>query len=251
MSTQPPADDSQLDLSHLQQAPEDQGISLEELSQAYAQLLDGGTDPYEHDGTTTDEISGANSETPPAESLNEEDRTTAPKCQLTPRAIFESMLFVGHPHNEPLSSKEVALLMRGVRPREVDELVVELNESYRAEGCPYEIVSDGGGYRLALRPDFEPLRGRFYGKVRQARLSQAAIDTLAIIAYHQPLTRDRVDELRGKPSSGILSQLVRRELLRIERPADNPRKPHYHTTDRFLDVFGLETLSDLPQTERS
>ncbi len=66
------------------------------------------------------------------------------------------MLFVGHPQNEPLTNKQVASLMRGVRPSEIDALVRELNRDYRARGCPYWIVAEGAGYRLALRDE---LRG--------------------------------------------------------------------------------------------
>ena len=75
---------------------------------------------------------------------------------------------------------------------------------------------------------------KFYGRVKEARLSQAAVEVLAVVAYRQPLTRDEIDALRGRPSGGLLAQLVRRQLLRIERPEDRPRQPKYLTTDRFL-----------------
>jgi segregation and condensation protein B len=158
------------------------------------------------------------------------------------------MLFVGSPDNEPLTSQQVASLMRGVRPQEVAELVEQLNARYQGEGCPYHVCSVGSGYRLLLRDEYASLRDKFYGRVREARLSQPALDVLAVVAYRQPLTRQEVDELRGHPSGAILSQLVRRQLLRIERPEDNPRQVRYFTTDRFLDLFGLEGLAELPQT---
>ena len=118
-----------------------------------------------------------------------------------------------------------------------------------ANCCPYRVVSQGSGYRLALRRTFYPVRNKFYGRVREAQLSQAAIDVLAIVAYQQPLTSEEVSSLRGTPSSHILTQLVRRRLLRIERPPGKQRPAHYHTTDRFLELFGLESLDDLPQAE--
>ena len=93
------------------------------------------------------------------------------------------------------------------------------------------------------------MRNRFYGRVREATLSQAAIDILALVAYNQPITNERVSRLRGHPSGSILAQLVRRQLLRIERPDEMPRTPIYHTTPRFLALFGLESLEELPRSQ--
>jgi segregation and condensation protein B len=176
------------------------------------------------------------------------DEDELPACDISPQSILEAMLFVGHPDNEPLTSQKVASYMRGVRPQEIDELIVELNQTYDEEGCPYHIASVGPGYQLALRDEFGALRDKFYGRIKAARLSQAAIDILAIVAYRQPLTREQVDRLRGKPSGAILTQLVRRELLGVERSTEKPRTPRYHTTDRFLELFGLTSLQDLPKS---
>ena len=138
--------------------------------------------------------------------------------------------------------------MRGVRVEEVDALVEELNCAYREEGCPYEIEAAGLGYRMRLLPEFNGVRENFYGRVREARLSQAAIDVLAIVAYHQPVTRADVDALRRENSARMLNQLVRRGLLRVERPESTPKSVRYHTTDRFLEFLGLESLQELPQS---
>lgn len=229
-----------LGLEGLSNPLDDQGLSLEDLSEAYAQLVDGGADPYQGDHSEEetlddDEVSQQGEESEGAE--------------VTPRSILEAMLFVGSSNNEPLSGRVVAGLMRGVSPREVDELVQELNESYEAEACPYEIVSVGAGYSLQLRAEFSRLRDKFYGRVREAKLSQPAVDVLAMVAYRQPITRDAVNELRGQSSGAILSLLVRRELLRIERTEENPRKPLYFTTDRFLDLFGMGDIAELPQSQ--
>ena len=124
-----------------------------------------------------------------------------------------------------------------------------MNDVYRMEGCPYTIESSGEGFRMVLRQEFGAVRERFYGRIREARLSQSAIDVLSLVAYHQPISRNRVDEIRGKPSGGILSQLVRRQLLRIERTESAPRVTDYYTTDRFLELFSLDGLEDLPRTQ--
>ena len=166
-----------------------------------------------------------------------------------PRTILEAMLFVGHPENEPLTREEAAAGMRGVELDEIDELVAQLNDEYEQLGCPYVVVPEKEGFRLTLRAAWQPLRERFYGKLRQARLSQAAIDVLSIVAYRQPISREDVDKLRGKESGALLRQLVRRMLLRVEMPKQKGERKCYHTTDRFLQLFRLDRLEDLPQSE--
>jgi segregation and condensation protein B len=169
-------------------------------------------------------------------------------CEITPRTILEAMLFMGHPLNEPVTSKQVAGLMRGVRPAEIDALVRELNRDYAARNCPYLVVAEGSGYRLTLRDQFARLRDAMYGKSRRARLSQAAVEVLAAVAYNQPIGADDVSRLRGMPSGHVLLQLVRRQLLRVEHVDEKPRKARYRTTRRFLDLFGLSSLDDLPRS---
>lgn len=166
-----------------------------------------------------------------------------------PRTILEAMLFVGHPANEPLSRAQAAELMRGVEVEEIDQLVSELNDEYDRLGCPYAIVAEDDGFRLTLRPCWQPLRERFYGKLREARLSQPSLDVLSIVAYRQPITREQIDQLRGRDSGPLLRQLVRRRLLRLEMPQNKGVGRTYFTTERFLQLFGLEKLSDLPQSE--
>jgi segregation and condensation protein B len=159
------------------------------------------------------------------------------------------MLFVGHPASEPLTCAQAAQVMRGVEPGEIPDLVDGLNRRYAANGCPYHVVSEGAGFRLTLRDEYSGLRNQFYGRLREARLSQAAIDVLAIVAYRQPITGEEVSKLRGTPSGLILAQLVGRRLLEIDRPADKPRAVAYRTSPRFLELFGLERLEDLPQSD--
>jgi segregation and condensation protein B len=229
----------------------DDGVSIEELGQAFAEMMQSGSDPYEpaKDAETL-------AEGPPAvarqEPVDEGDASSASHdeaCEISPRTILEAMLFVGHPHNEPLLAATVASMMRGVLPEEIDELVLELNEEYAADGAPYTIASLGAGYHLQLRSEFAPLHDKLLGRVREAKLSQAAIDILAVVAYQQPVTRAQIDKLRGKPAGAMLGQLVRRDLLRMERPDKKPRDPAYYTTDRFLSLFGLSSLDDLPRSQ--
>jgi segregation and condensation protein B len=225
------------------------GISLDQLSAAFAEMLGSGDDPY----TTPSESNNQAPEDAPqlgglSVDLHISNHVSADVCELTPRSILEAMLFVGSPGNEPLTSEQVAALMRGVRPGEVDALVRELNDQYAARRCPYWIVTSGAGYRLALRDEFDSLRQRFYGKARQVRLSQAAIEVLSIVAYSQPISPEEIHRLRGVPSGSLLTQLVRRQLLLLERSSESKLR-HYRTTDRFLELFGLSSLADLPRSK--
>jgi len=227
--------------------PDDQGLSLNELSQAYAALLAKGTDPYS-EATYQDDQPSTDSAPQIDESLQPPPADPDATFDITPKSIAEAILFVGHPTAEPLTSERLAALMRGVQPAEVDDLVRELNAEYASLAAPYRIESVGAGYLMALQTEFGPLRDNFHGRIREARLSQAAVDVLAIVAYHQPVAAEQIDRLRGKPSGTILSQLVRRDLLSVERPAEAKSKPLYRTTSRFLELFGLDNLSELPRS---
>jgi segregation and condensation protein B len=245
MAEKPPkAKRDDLGLAAFGQPAVDSGLALDRLSAAFAEMLSGGDDPYQAPAEEPAEMdlaadladrSGA--EGPPTD-----------ECELTPRTILEAMLFVGTKGNLPLTSREVARLMRGVGPADIDLLVREINATYAARNCPYEIAAEGPGYRMRLRDQYSRLRDRFYGKSRQARLSQAAIEILAIVAYHQPLTAHDISLWRGTPAGPILSQLVRRELLELTRPAGRKGAGEYRTTDRFLELFALESLDDLPRS---
>ena len=95
-----------------------------------------------------------------------------------------------------------------------------------------------------------PLQEKVYGAVREARLSTAAVDVLALVAYRQPVTKNEVDGLRGAESGGILKQLVRRGLAQVVFRGDAAQKEvMYGTTPRFLEMFGLQSLDDLPKTQ--
>ncbi len=224
------------------EAPEEP-ISLEKLSDAFAEMLSEDGDATRED-KGSDETGGEASGDDESSAENADD-----SCPISPQTVVEALLFVGHPENLPLGRDELSNVIHGTEPDEIAEVVEQLNEQYDQQERPYEIVSEGAGYRLVLRDDFQRVRDKFYGRVRQARLSQAAIEVLALVAYNQPLCSDTVSKMRGHPSGSILTQLVRRQLLRIERPQEKPRRPVYLTTERFLQLFGLQSLEDLPRSQ--
>ena len=242
--------------------PDEQGVSLEDLRRAYAQAM--GQEPDSELGlpVSSPDAEAAMGPDGPGddrdaveagldEGIAEEPAEPAAEgpCEINPTTILEAMLFVGNRASEPLTGAQAAQWMRGVEPGEISDLVDGLNRRYAANGCPYHVISEGAGFRLTLRDEYSGLRNQFYGRLREARLSQAAIDVLAIVAYRQPITGEEVSKLRGTPSGPILAQLVGRRLLEIERPADKPRAVGYRTSPRFLELFGLERLEDLPQSD--
>jgi segregation and condensation protein B len=225
-------------------------LTLDKLSQSFARLM-GGEPPEAPDpGAQQWEEEPGGEPAGPAVTLPfPSSEATEDVYEITPRRLLEAMLFVGSPDSQPLSAQRAASVMRGIEPAEIHPLVAELNQQYDADRCPYRIESVGAGYRLVLRAEHRRLADKFRGRLRQARLSQAAIDVLAIVAYHQPLSGEEVSRARNTASGAVLTQLVRRRLLRIERDEEQPRKTRYCTTDRFLELFGLATLDDLPKTE--
>jgi segregation and condensation protein B len=164
----------------------------------------------------------------------------------SPLRIIEAMLFVGGP---PLTAARACEIVRGLTPEQFGQAIDELTQSYRKQGRPYAVQPSGHGFVLALRPRFQRVIDKLHGGVREARLSTAAVDVLALVAYRQPATKAEVDSLRGAESGGLLRQLVRRGLIQIAYRGDaNQKEVSYGTTPRFLEMFALQSLDDLPRT---
>jgi segregation and condensation protein B len=160
--------------------------------------------------------------------------------------IVEAMLFVG---GAPLSAARACEVLQGVTPEAFTQAVAALNRDYRDQGRPYRIQPRDQGYELTLRPNFAAVRDRMFGATREARLSQAALDTLALVAYRQPVTRQEIDTQRGADSLGPLRQLVRLGLVAVQRGDAAQTEACYGTTARFLSLFGLRNLDDLPRVQ--
>jgi segregation and condensation protein B len=225
----------------------EEGLSLDQLSHAFAAMFSSGDDPYSAPADAAADQVLAEANDAVADSVGTTSADAA--CEISPQTILEAMLFVGTPDNRPLAGQQVAAMMRGVRPAEIDELVRDLNQNYRERGCPYTVAAEGAGYRLVLRGEFTAVGDRLYNRTRTARLSPAAIEVLAAVAYNEPLTSEQVADMRGVASGSILAQLVRRQLLRLDRPADRSQPARYFTTPRFLSLFGLSSLEDLPRSD--
>jgi segregation and condensation protein B len=218
------------------ESPRDSPLSLSRLREAFAAMLGEGS----RESKAKSHQSGIMQPTKAA-------RPTP--CAINPRSVVESMLFVGRPDNGPISARELAAAMRGVSPKEIEAVVLDLNAVYDADRTPYHIDQSDGGYRLVLRPEFERVRDKFYGRVKEARLSPTVVEVLSVLAYNQPATLEQLNELRGSPCGAALATLVRRKLVRLERVPNTAKSPRYSTTERFLQLFGLESLEALPRSE--
>lgn len=173
---------------------------------------------------------------------------------VTPQAIVEAALFVGHPDNELLTAAQIARTMRGVSAAEVEELVDLLNVEYEQAGHAYRIWRrEGGGLLLGLADAMRPIRDAFYGKIRETRLTQAAIDVLALVAYQPGVTSVQITDQRSKDSAAVINQMVRRELLEVRREDRGAGKPVacYYPTTRLLNLLGVSSLDDLPLVDEA
>tara|TARA_R110002095_G_scaffold2155_3_gene9127 strand:- start:3614 stop:4384 length:771 start_codon:yes stop_codon:yes gene_type:complete len=192
----------------------------------------------------SDELSGISQAATPKPTSSHTKR----EARIPPRQIIEAALFVG---GSPLTTKKLCSLLNDEYSSSyVDDLLDDLNRQYNDEARPYEIRMEEGGYRLILRHDFERIRNRVYGfGPKEIKLSQDALEVLALVAYHQPISKDRIVEAGKDKAAGILRQLLRRELIAIEREAEKKAEVNYITTARFLQVFGLGNVEELPYSE--
>jgi segregation and condensation protein B len=212
-------------------------FSLHRLSAAFARLTGNATP----EGSTSADVSTSIDEI--------QAGGAAPERQiLSPRMIVEGMLFVGQADGKPLTNRVMAAQIRDVSPQEVDALITELNELYNSSGAAYTIASEGAGYRLQLRPEHEALRQRFSGRSKQVKLTPQAVEVLSVVAYRQPISSDDVTRIRGSRSDVLLSQLIRRGLLQLER-LNAEAKPVYRTTDRFNTLLSIKSPAELPRSE--
>lgn len=161
--------------------------------------------------------------------------------------ILEALLFASDTPVEPERIREVLELPS-------PEAARELAESLRARlddgGRPLQIVEVGGGYRMVTRPELAPWLVRLARARTRQRLSRPALETLAIVAYRQPVSRPEIDAVRGVNSEAVLESLLDRRVLRIAGRRDAPGRPFlYETTREFLVAFGLRDLGDLPKVE--
>ncbi|MBN2217144.1 MAG: SMC-Scp complex subunit ScpB [Pirellulales bacterium] len=162
-------------------------------------------------------------------------------------ARLEAVLFIAR---EPLSTRKLAQLADLADGTESRTLSRALNRLYDDEGRAFRVAEVAGGMQLLSRPKFAPWLRRLCSAPVEVRLSGPALETLAVVAYRQPVLRVAIESVRGVQCGEILRQLMERDLVRIVGRADELGRPIlYGTTKRFLQVFGFRSLEELPRRE--
>lgn len=162
-------------------------------------------------------------------------------------ARLEAVLFLAR---EPLSSRKLAQFADLEDGSQVRRLLRELNQRYDEQPCAFRIVEVGGGYQLRTRAQFAPWLVRLQEVPIEVRLSSTTMETLAIVAYKQPVLRAEIESIRGVQCGEVLRQLSEKNLIKIVGRSEELGRPFlYGTTPYFLQVFGLNSLNDLRQCD--
>ncbi|HZV82132.1 MAG TPA: SMC-Scp complex subunit ScpB [Geobacteraceae bacterium] len=159
------------------------------------------------------------------------------------KGLVESLLFVS---DSPLTLDRISTLLEEFEREEIKGAIAAIADDCRADGRGVELVSVAGGYQLRSRHEYADYIRRLK-RVKPVRFSPSSLETLAIIAYRQPVTRAEVEYLRGVDSGGVLKNLMDKKLIRILGKKDIPGKPLiYGTTREFMETFNLKDLASLP-----
>ena len=214
-------------------------------------------DPLDVDEIPTLPMQTASTRHPPADQpdgpipdvVHDADATTA--SDASPSAVdlptVEALLFATH---HPLTAGRLAEMLQLDSTKPIRGAIRQLNRVYEETGRAFRVEQVAGGYQMLTLPRFGDLLKRMHQKEVDARLSKPAMETLAIIAYKQPILRADIEAVRGVACGETIRSLMEKHLVKIAGRAEEPGRPIlYGTTKRFLEVFGLNSLKDLPQPD--
>ena len=162
------------------------------------------------------------------------------------KRIIEAVFFVA---NRPVTLKALYKKLEGCSRTDIGDALKELINEYNYSDRALEIVEVSGGYQMRTKLDYKDWVKRFV-KEKDVELTRAVLETLAVIAYKQPVAKREVDTIRGVDSSRAVKHLLERKLIEIAGRNEDAGKPIvFRTTDRFLEVYGLRSIEDLPTTK--
>ena len=169
--------------------------------------------------------------------------------RVSPREVIEAAVFVGG--NVALTARKLASLIgQDVDSRVAVSLVDSLNQSYQRENRPYEIRLHEGGYQLQMREEFQDVSTRSFGTgPRDVKLSPETLEVLAFVAWNQPVEKEQVESIGRQSSMALLRQLLRLQLVELQRNGTKRTDVSYVTTARFLKLFGLKSITELPTAD--
>lgn len=161
--------------------------------------------------------------------------------------VIESLIFVSL---EPLNLEKIKSICTEFADEEIEDAIQELVESYASNDRGIQIIQAAGGYLFSTKSEHDQWVRRLLSLEQTSKLSHAALETLATVAYHQPVTLAEISALRGVDTTYSLKSLLQKKLVKITGRKKSPGRPLiYRTTDRFLTYFGLDSLKDLPSEE--
>ena len=174
----------------------------------------------------------------------EESSQQAPEADLR---VMEALLFSTH---HPLTAGRLAELLDLDSTKPVKKGIRALNQQYADTGRAFRVEQVAGGFQILTLPEFGPALATLHQREADAKLTKPALETLAIIAYKQPILRADIEAIRGVACGETIRSLMEKHLVRIAGRAEEPGRPIlYGTTKRFLELFGLNDLKDLPEAD--
>jgi segregation and condensation protein B len=163
------------------------------------------------------------------------------------KPIIESLIFAAE---EPITLRKLVDIIGDIDSAQVLEAVTQLKNDYDTQGRSFQIEEIAGGYQLFTKPEYYEWIAKLRKKSGETKLSQAALETLAIIAYKQPILRADVESIRGVQSGQIIRLLMEKDLVKVVGRDESLGHPLlYGTTKKFFEYFGLKDLKDLPKIE--
>jgi segregation and condensation protein B len=161
--------------------------------------------------------------------------------------VIESLIFVSL---EPLNLEKIKNICTEFSNREIEDAIQELVENYASNERGIKIIQAAGGYLFSTKSEYDQWIRRLLSLDQKSKLSHAALETLAAVAYHQPITLAEISALRGVDATYSLKTLLQKKLVKITGRKKSPGRPLiYRTTDKFLTYFGLNNIKDLPSEE--
>ena len=163
------------------------------------------------------------------------------------KPVIEALIFTSP---SPIKPQKIADIIdeEGVGEKKIMEMVEELQVEYQEEDRGFQIYKLSGGYEFRSNPDYGEYLKKLFSIKKDYKLSKSVLETIAIVAYNQPVTRMEVEMVRNVDSTYVLNKLIDLEMIKVVGQKDSPGRPLlYGTTSKFLEYFGLDSLSDLPE----
>ena len=165
------------------------------------------------------------------------------------KSIIEALIFSSP---SPLKLKKIKNVIgdESLKKKDIEEIIEKLNKEYKQNERGFLIFNIAGGYEYRSNPKYGKYLKELFNIKKEFRLSKSVLETLAIVAYNQPVTRIEVEMVRNVDSTYVLNKLIDIEMIKVVGQKDSPGRPLlYGTTSKFLEYFGLDSLSDLPELD--